>query len=532
VEHGRALEPHSSAEITLMFRLLARECRSWHSLCLVLGVSPLIKPKAVANRPWACHSGPLKGHPLIHTVHTEADYRPLGRPSPRLATRIAGLGLLALASCATYAENTEDALGAFQRGDVDDSVSAYRDAVDSNFLRGAEAGTVLLAAGRWSEARAEFERAQRAVNDIEEQALISAEDLTEKLGSWFWNDTVQTYQGEGFERVYLHMSLALTYLAEGKLQSVFVETRLANKLLESEEGLYEKEYKAGGLGHFISAITYELMGEYDEAYIDYKRMAEKGVGLGVAGPALVRIAKKLHRDDELPAFEARFGASEAPPADAASIVVIAGVGLGPYKEEKGIAVESWDGLIKIVAPTLRRRSQSVGDLRLVLQDGGGSLRTAVVEEVSDVAEENLNDRIVMVTAKSVARTFAKREMTKQLQDDHGIFGRLVGDVFSAATERADLRFWQTLPDTYQAARMFVSPGEHGIELQAGPAGTADLGRFLLEPGETLVILARTVDYQLFANVIGGTPVAAVTPAATPAPKPTNEPVENMLILGE
>ena len=133
---------------------------------------------------------------------------------------------------------------AFQRGDVDGSVNAYRDVVDSNFLRGAETGTVLLAAGRWTEARAEFERAQRAVNDIEQQALISAEDLTESLGSWFWNDTVQTYQGEGFERVYLHMSLALTYLAEGKLQDVFVETRLANALLESEEGLYEKEYKA------------------------------------------------------------------------------------------------------------------------------------------------------------------------------------------------------------------------------------------------------------------------------------------------
>ncbi len=157
---------------------------------------------------------------------------------------------------------------------------------------------------------------------------------------------------------------------------------------------------------------------------------------------------------------------------------------------------------------------------------------AVVEEVFDVAEENLNDRIVLVTAKSVARTFAKRELTKQLEDDHGILGRLVGDVFASATERADLRFWQTLPDTYQAARMFVDPGEHGLELQAGPAGTARLGRFQLEPGETLVILARTVDYQLFANVIGGTPVAPALTPISPAPNATNDPVESMPILGD
>lgn len=459
--------------------------------------------EGVAKRAPSCHSAPWKGHNLIHLVHKTSSTKPKGR----MKVRLAGLGLAVLSSCASYAEMTEEALGAFRRGDIDGSVEAYADSVDSDFLRGAESGTVLMAAGRWSEARSEFERAQRAVNNLEQRALVSASDMTESLGSWFWNDTVQTYQGEGFERVYLHMSLAMTYLAEGMLQDVFVEVRLANRLLESEEDLYGKDYGAGGLGHFLSALTYEIMGEFDEAYIDYNRMLEKGVGAEVAGPALLRIAKRLHRDQAVGELSARFGDAAAPPADAASIVVIAGVGLAPYKEERGVAIETQDGLVKIVAPTLKRRGQSVGNLRLVLGDGGPSLRTAVIEEVHRVAEENLEDRIVLVTAKSVARTFAKREMTKKLEDDHGIFGRLVGDLFSAATEQADLRFWQTLPDSYQAARMFVSPGEHSLELRAGPAGTANLGRFHLEPGETLIVLARTIENQLFANVIGGTPVA-------------------------
>ena len=124
------------------------------------------------------------------------------------------------------------------------------------------------------------------------------------------------------------------------------------------------------------------------------------------------------------------------------------------------------------------------------------------------------------------------EWTKSLTEKHGDLGWLAGNLFALATERADLRFWQTLPDTYQAARMFVDPGEHGLELQAGPAGTASLGRFQLEPGETLVILARTVDYQLFANVIGGTPVAPAPTPISPAPNATNDPVESMPILGD
>jgi hypothetical protein len=479
----------------------------------LLGQSPARWDWGVASGGPACHSALRKGHSLSQSVHTTSIKSLEKRSAASRLARLAGLGILGLASCASYVEETEEALNDFRRGDTDGAVAAFEDAVDSDFLAGVEAGTALLAAGRWSEARAKFEHAQRAVDDIEQRALVSVTDMGESLGTWFWNDTLNTYVGEGFERVYLHMSLAMTYLAQGQLQDVLVEARLSNRLLETEEQLYDKEYAAGGLGHFVSAMTYELMGEYDEAYIDYNRMAEKGVGLEVAGPALVRLSRRLNRPEALEKWEARFGASQSPPSDAASIVVIAGVGLAPYKEERGIAIETWDGLLKVAAPTLKRRGQSVGNLRLVLSDGGQGLRTAVVENVHSVAEENLSDRILLVTAKSVARTFAKRELTKKLQDDHGILGRLLGDVFSAATERADLRFWQTLPDTYQAARMFVGAGEHSIELQAGPAGTAHLGRFELQPGETLVILARTVDNLLFANVIGGTPVVDA-PAAT------------------
>src|SRR6185436_288146 len=101
-----------------------------------------------------------------------------------------------------------------------------------------------------------------------------------------------------FERVYVHCGLAMCYLAAGKLDDVYVEARLANQLLESEEELYETQYAAGGWGHLLSAVTYELIGDRDDAYIDYQRMVEKDVGTALAGRALVRLAKQLGRSDE------------------------------------------------------------------------------------------------------------------------------------------------------------------------------------------------------------------------------------------
>ena len=416
-----------------------------------------------------------------------------------------GLGLGVLTACASYTERTEGALEAFRRGELDKAVTEYREACDSPFLEGCEAGTVLIAAGRWREARAAFEQAHAAVADLEGRALVSVSDLGSTLSSWALNDTSLPYKGEGFERVYLHTMLALTYLAEGKLSDVYVEARLSNRLLETEEELYEREYEAGGLGHFLSAITYELLGQADEAYIDYQRMVEKGVGTQLAGPALVRLSRALAREDSLAEWTARFGDVASPPPGSASVVVIAGIGLAPYKIEQGLGVMTDDGLLQVVAPEFRRRGQPVGSPRLVA-DGVAGLRLAVIEEVADVAEENLDDRLVKIAAKSAARTLAKRELTKQLEEDHGIAGRLAGDLFNALSERADLRFWQTLPDTWQAGRLFLEPGVHDLSLEAGAAGTASLGSFELQPGETMFVLARTVDQQLFAHAIGGSPV--------------------------
>ena len=434
--------------------------------------------------------------------------------------RLVALALaLYLASCASYASRTEEALASFRSGDFPGAAAEYGDGdvTRSEFLSGAEAGTALFTAGDWLAAREAFERAERASEEIEERALVSASDLGEGLSSWVLNDSAQAYMGEGFERVYLHVFLGLTYLAEGNLEGVLVEVRRANRLLEVEEELYDREYAAGGLGHLLSALTYELMGRPDDAFIDYLRMAEKGVGLELAGPALVRLAKQTGRDDYLADLVARFGDLEPPPADAASIVVLAGVGLGPTKEEHGITVPTSGGVLQVAVPQFLRRGQPVGNLRLALTGGAAdaAVRTATVEEVHDVAKENLDDRILKITAKSVARTVAKRELTQALGDDHGVAGWLAGDLFNILTERADLRFWQTLPDSWQAARLFVAPGQHTLQLEAGPAGTASLGSFRLQPGETMFVLARTIDQRLFVHTLGGDPVPAATPSVQP-----------------
>jgi hypothetical protein len=419
---------------------------------------------------------------------------------------------LAVAGCASYPQRTDEAFRAFQGGHFEKARELYADpdVTRAAFLEGAESGTAALAAGDWAAAQAAFHRAAESVRDFEDRALVSASSFAEGLSSWALNDTTLPYHGEGFERVYVHACLGLTYLAQGKLQDVLVEVRRANALLEAEEELYEKEYRAGGLGHFLSATTYELLGDRDDAYIDYRRMQEKGVGTQLAGRALVRIANELGWAEDVARWEEEFGPDLDRPAGAASIVVIAGVGTGPFKEEGSLILPTPDGVIPFTVPSYALRPQPVGALRLALGTGE-SVRTDELESVVDVAQENLSDRVAWMAAKSVARGVLKRELTKKLEEEWDVGGRVLGDVFAIVSERADLRAWQTLPAAWHACRLFVPPGTSELTLDALGGGSVHLGAFELEPGETLVILARSVQGRLYAHAIGGRPVAVLDP---------------------
>jgi len=435
------------------------------------------------------------------------------RPTSLASTAI----VLLLGACATYPQRTAAAFRDFERGDLVQARKAFADAdtTGSAFLSGAEAGMIALAEGNWQAAQNQLHRAAAEVDELEQRALVSATGLGESMISWVVNEQSRAYAGEGFERVMLHACLGLTYLAQGLVDDLWVETRLANRLLESEEELYEKEYAAGGLGHFVSAVAYELIGRYDEAYIDYKRMHEKGVGTELAGRALVRLAHDLRYTDELERWTEKYGPVEEIPEDSAQVVVIAGLGLGPFKSESTLTIPTQDGLLQWSVPSYVHRPQAVQGLKLLVEGGSVSVRTSVIEDVGRVSVENLEDRIAWLAAKSAVRGVLKRELTQKLEKDHQLLGRLVGDVFTLLTERADLRSWSTLPDTWQAARAFVPSGTSPLRLEAIGGETHALGSFELEPGETMFILARTVGGRLYVHVVGGHPLRAPGPDPTP-----------------
>lgn len=441
------------------------------------------------------------------------------------------LGLALLGACRSYGERTQSALANFEAGRFEEARDEFADprVTKSAFLAGAEAGMSSLAAGEWEGAQKQFDEAAAAVKKYEDRAILGAEAMGEELTTLLINEGVAAYPGEGYERAQLHAALALTYLARGSLDGVYVETRRANKLLEGDEKLYEKKYEAGGFAHFMSAVSYELQRRFDDAFIDYKRMVEKGVGVELAGKALVRIAKRLRYDDELGGLIQAHGEPSDLPDDAAQVVVIAGVGLGPYKQEQTVTLPAPGGLVQFSVPVFLSRAQPISALELRVDDGA-PLQTSVIENVSSVARENLADRMAWLALRSALRAGLKYGLTRvgadMARDKNnaaaGLAVLAAGAIFTVATERADTRSWLTVPDTWQAARVFIAPGEHQLALGAAGGVATRLAHIRVAPGETVFVLARSLGTSVYTHVIGGERLDAV-PATQPPPSSPSEP---------
>jgi len=446
----------------------------------------------------------------MNPVSTHAE--PAGASRALAAAALAALTL----SCASYSQRTRHALTDFQRGRLTRAQVAYENGrtKGSAFLAGADAGMVALAAGDWDAAIRNLSAAAKEVEEEERSAPISPENLGETLLTWTLNEGAHAYHGEGYERVMVHAGLAIAYLAKGDFESARVEVRRSNALLESEEALYEREYQAGGLGHFLSAVAYELDGHPDEAWIDYERMREKGVGQELATRALARLSTVLGREEELGPDVSKHSETSPKPSSA-SVVVIAGIGLGPYKQATTIPLPTQSGLLQWSVPAYVERPQAVEGLEVCVTGGDKGVRTVVVEDVGRVAKENLDDRLAWLIAKSTVRAVLKRELTEHLEKQLGFWGRVLGDAFSFVTERADLRAWETLPATWQAARVFLPAGIHEIRLQALGGDHVRLGTFELDREETMFVIARTVETKLYAYPVGGRRIEGAPQDATP-----------------
>lgn len=324
--------------------------------------------------------------------------------------------------------------------------------------------------------------------------------------AWLTDDSALSYQGEDFEKVFLHVLEALSYARAGQLGEARVETRQASsqlhKLAEHLEGK-PITYQDDAWAHFLAGLLFEADGQdlshLSDARIEYVRALQlyetvDAQAYHVAVPktlvqALARVLEGLgpegatprealgktypwlpetgHDSHRRPGHSARSSAS-------ARVVVVALEGEAAHKVED--AWELWLGgsVYRVAYPrfvTHTRRPPPVVQVR----GWGAAVATELVVDLQAVAKRNLADHMERIRGRVMAREVAKYAAGTAAQGVGLSRGGAVGlgaflagtalNAVTAAQARADTRSWLTLPEAIYVATIEVPPGE--VTLQVG-----------------------------------------------------------------
>lgn len=315
---------------------------------------------------------------------------------------------------------------------------------------------------------------------LEADKQIKKEDVFHLGGqttSLVANEKVKTYVPETFEVVLLHTYSAMNFMLLDDWQSARVEARRIHETLDELPADLQSQYFA----RFVSGLAYEVMGDLDDAYIEYAKIGENVPVEAVISP-LVRISRLRGKREEAEKWARMLNESWDAPrlAQAPNLVLFVGAGRAPVKKEINIFIPP--NANRFAIPEYFSSGSRAH--HAVMKIGGISIVSNVLTDLDDIAKKTLQKRMAQEILKATARLAAKEAIAREIEEKNPYAGFAVRLAF-IAVEGADTRSWEGLPRYLGVATAHVPAGEYKVEI-----------RFLSESGELVdVPLHRDVSIR-------------------------------------
>lgn len=382
-----------------------------------------------------------------------------------------------------------------------------------------ELGLVQRYSGQLEQSNATFQRAEDLVD------ALWTKSISKELLAFATSDETIPYSGEMWERALIHYYRALNYIDLGSYESALVECRKLNQRLSvyvaSEDD--PPAYAQDAFGQYLTAVLYEAAGELNDAWVSL-RLADDGYldwseKYGVEAPRLlqqdlVRLAEQQGFRDEAERYRARFGDAADGPSTRellgrGEVIFFWESGFAPAKEQVETTIpilkKEWgeehvllgptlahryhhpiyyddaelEYLLRIALPTfpsivvgqgppgyaqLEARPAATTERSAAPRAVVGQAETELMTNLDAISRRGLEDRSGTILLRTILRALSKYGLTRLAQKEGGDVGKLVANLFGAATEKADTRSWVTMPRSIHMARLRVPPGVHDIEI--------------------------------------------------------------------
>ena len=369
------------------------------------------------------------------------------------------------------------------------------------------------------------------VAEKDEEAHITATGVAAQAGSLLVNDNIIPYEPATFEKVFAHQFQAMNFLQQGNVDSALVEVRRANFLQhealtanedEVVEAIEEKEeenaeqqpevsadklldsygemdevagkVKSGfqsAYTFYISAAIYEMTGQLNDAYIDYKKAYEIFPDNPYLQQDLLRLSKRLNRKDyrryskQFSSKANKLGKKEG------EVLVLFEHGFIPAKEEIKLPIPIADNIYNIAFPIYRGAWSEPTPLEI--RANNKTLSSAAITYPRALAVKTLKDEAAELAVRQALRVYAKYK----IQEEAGVAA--LAHVYNFVSERADLRSWLTLPNDVQIIRLPLPEGQHTLSLTHGQA-KADTP-ITVKAGKLSIVRVAATDNWLIADNI-------------------------------
>ncbi|MCL6582950.1 MAG: hypothetical protein K6U11_04855 [bacterium] len=472
-----------------------------------------------------------------------------------------GLCLLMAGGCAyfglvSYPELVQEKKQLLVSGNFDKALRSLESGISSGncqVLNLMEQGMIRHMQGDYQGSIYSFEQALALISSFEDRAVISARSVASQLLTLPMNDNAIPYYGYPFERVLINTYQAMNYLFLGNLEGARVEVRRADQRQTKELERHNKEvseYQRWGSSrgievnnyagvqelrdelqtlsgstmssfqnaftYYLSGIIYELNGEYNDAYIDYKKAYQLSPYFTCVRSDLLRLSRKLGFQEEYAEWSSRFqdllkeeerqwpAGSLSSDAVGTELILFYSQGFICQKEQIKLTLPINNSLVSIALPVYSRKESTASSLlRVQAFDSEARLgTTSEVVNLDTLAIKALEEQLPVIITRQLARIISKAAISRQVENNNLAF--VATSLYNILSENADLRNWLMLPNNIQILRRRLSAGRHEftwrLESRFGQVQSIHKTTVTLQDGDICLVNLRSVDGRLLANV--------------------------------
>ena len=394
----------------------------------------------------------------------------------QLGTIFVALVILTLQGCATSAEKSQ---GMRQMMELNRHDMALIEA-EKHLAEDAEGVMQNMNVGVLRRLNRDYKGSNEAFTLAKQKiSELYSTSVTEQAGAVLTNDESISFRGDKFEQVLIHLYMAANYLSMGDIDSSRVEL-LQSQVKMDEWGEPKDETP---FMRYFSGIMFEMLGEDDTATVSYRKAIDAYIntkdkhGLNVPLQLkydLLRMLAKMKLWGEYKDYKKQFGLEKykAPKTKGkGELIVLFGNGMAPQREQKTFQTYSTELAlnIKVAVPDYPNPPVVLNKVRLHINDKYYPLE--IVSNIDGLARASLAEDMPVITTRAIARAVVKKKAEHEAGKQGGGLLQLAFTVLNHATEIADTRCWNTLPQEFELSRVFLPEGDHVIKIEVvGPTG--------------------------------------------------------------